>query len=162
PLLFLVLGGFAPPPAGQRGPPAAASPVAAPEPRAAPLLYRQMCQRCHDTDGSGARTRGLMAIPDFRSPGWPARRTAAQLAGSILEGKGSRMPAFSDRLSPAEADDLAAHVRAFVPSRTSNQAAPSEETGTAGASFAKRFRELRAEWEDLNRQFRESLLIGTP
>jgi hypothetical protein len=98
-----------------------------------------------------------MAIPDFRSPGWQDQRTSARLVGSILEGKGSRMPAFGDRLSPAEANDLAHYVRAFAPSRTSNQAVSSEVTGAVGGSFAKRFRELRAEWEDLNRQFRESL-----
>jgi mono/diheme cytochrome c family protein len=156
-LLFVGLGGFTASPAGQREPPAATSPVTAPEPRAAASLYRQFCQRCHDTDGSGAGARKLMAIPDFRRPGWQERRTAARLVGSILEGKGSRMPAFGDRLSPAEANDLADYVRAFAPSRTSNQAASAETRATVGTSFAKRFRELRAEWEDLNRQFRESL-----
>jgi mono/diheme cytochrome c family protein len=156
-LPFVVLGGFAAALAGQREPPAAGSPVTAPEPRPAPSLYRQFCQRCHDADGSGLRAGRLMAIPDFRSPGWQEKRTAERLVGSILEGKGSRMPAFGDRLSPAEANDLAGYVRAFSPSRTSNQAVSSEVTGTVGDSFAKRFRELRAEWEDLNRQFRKSL-----
>jgi mono/diheme cytochrome c family protein len=76
--------------------------------RVASINYRQYCLSCHGTDGRGAEIRsGMPAIPDFKSAAWQESRTNAQLAASILEGKGTLMPAFRGRVNAAQAQDLA-------------------------------------------------------
>lgn len=77
-------------------------------------LYRQRCARCHGEDGGGeAKRKRLPQIPDFRKPEWQASRTDAQLQTSILDGKGTAMPPFRDRLNEDQARELVAQVRAF-------------------------------------------------
>jgi hypothetical protein len=58
------------------------------------------------------------------------------------------MPAFRDRVNAAQAQDLAAYIRAFGP--------PNIPTVQPGASdFERRFRQLQEEWETLHKQLQE-------
>jgi mono/diheme cytochrome c family protein len=110
-------------------------------------LYRQNCQRCHDQDGKGARSKAEMPeIPDFTSKPWQNQRSDVDLVVSIMEGKGSHMPAFSERFAREKLQDLIAHVRSYAPraGRTATRLDP---------DFERRFRALQAEMADLRRQY---------
>jgi mono/diheme cytochrome c family protein len=64
---------------------------------------------------------------------------------SILNGKGSLMPAFHGRVSDDQARDLVAYLRALgPPQRTGNEAPASD--------FAKRFEQLQRQWNELEKQ----------
>jgi mono/diheme cytochrome c family protein len=77
-------------------------------------LYRQHCQKCHGADGTGSPARArLPRIPDFTDARWQRRRTDAQLVASVLDGRGSRMPAFSEKINEDRARELVAEVRTF-------------------------------------------------
>jgi ubiquinol-cytochrome c reductase cytochrome b subunit len=116
--------------------------------RAATALYRQYCLSCHGADGMGSEMRASMpTIPDFQSRTWQEGLNNAQLAISILDGKGTLMPAFRGRLSESGAQDLTAYVRAFGPVR---KKPPEPDAG----DFEKRFRQLQEEWDELQSQMR--------
>jgi mono/diheme cytochrome c family protein len=117
--------------------------------RAATGLYRNYCLLCHGPQGTGqAMRRSMNTIPDFTNRGWQGGVRDPQLTASILDGKGSWMPAFRGRLSPRQAQDLVAYVRAFGPARPKERPAPSGD-------FEKRFRELQDQWDELDRQMKE-------
>jgi hypothetical protein len=87
--------------------------------------------------------------PDFTSRAWQGEATVPRRAASILSGKGTLMPALSGRVGDAQAQDLAACVRAFGPVRAAAKPA-------AGASdFEMRFHELQQQWDELERQLEE-------
>jgi quinol-cytochrome oxidoreductase complex cytochrome b subunit/mono/diheme cytochrome c family protein len=134
------------PPAGQSSP---GTLEAAARTRAATGLYRQYCLICHGADGRGAEMKASMpSIPAFSSRAWQEGLSNPQLVVSILDGKGTLMPAFRGRISDEQAQDLAAYVRAFGPVRAATtEAAPSD--------FEKRFREVQDQWYELQRQFQE-------
>jgi mono/diheme cytochrome c family protein len=119
-------------------------------------LYKSNCASCHGRDGggNGLRKRGAN-IPDFTSRDWRRGRTDAQLTASILDGKGSAMPAFDGRLSRQEARALVAHLRAFAPG-AAPAAAPAAGAADPPDDFDARFRQLEVELEDLQRQFKEA------
>jgi mono/diheme cytochrome c family protein len=117
--------------------------------RVAVGLYRQFCLTCHGVDGRGQEIRRSMpAVPDFTGRSWQEGSSNAQIAVSILEGKGTLMPSFRGRLNESDAQDLTAYVRAFGPVRAQS-ARP--ETG----DFEKRFRQLQEQWDELQKQLRE-------
>ena len=58
------------------------------------------------------------------------------------------MPAFRGRVSPEQAQDLAAYVRAFGPPRAPKPEAPATD-------FEQRFRELQDQWNELQKQLRD-------
>jgi mono/diheme cytochrome c family protein len=119
--------------------------------RAATGLYRQYCLSCHGSDGRGQEIKaGMPTIPDFSGRAWQEAASNAQLAVSILDGKGTLMPAFRGRLSDSDALDLTAYIRAFGPVRT-------EPTQPGTSDFEKRFRQLQEEWDELQKQMRESM-----
>jgi ubiquinol-cytochrome c reductase cytochrome b subunit len=135
------------PPAEPR--PSASDAETAARRRAATGLYRQYCLICHGADGRGQEMKASMpAIPDFSSRTWQAGVSNAQIAVSLLDGKGTLMPAFRGRLSDSDAQDLTAYIRAFGPPRVE----PSQPGTT---DFEKRFRQLQEEWDELQRQLRE-------
>jgi ubiquinol-cytochrome c reductase cytochrome b subunit len=116
--------------------------------RAATALYRQYCLICHGTTGSGNEMRASMAaIPDFTSRSWQTNADTAQLINSILDGKGSLMPAFRGRVSEEQAKDLAAYIRAFGP-------ASSRPSDVPAGDFERRFRELQDQWNELEKQLK--------
>jgi ubiquinol-cytochrome c reductase cytochrome b subunit len=117
--------------------------------RSATGLYRQYCLTCHGADGRGQEIRTSMpTIPDFSSRSWQENISNTQIPVSILNGKGTLMPAFRGPLSNSDAQDLTAYIRAFGPAR----ATPSQP---ASGDFEKRFRQLQEEWDELQRQLRD-------
>jgi ubiquinol-cytochrome c reductase cytochrome b subunit len=135
-----------------KGPPALASSVTEASTsariRVAAGLYRQYCLICHGADGTGSQMKASMpTIPEFSSRSWQEGASYPQLAVSILEGKGTLMPAFRGRFRDEQAQDLVAYIRAFGPAEAqTGQPAPSE--------FQKRFDALQQEWETLEKQLR--------
>jgi mono/diheme cytochrome c family protein len=109
------------------------------------------CARCHGEDGKGRRERdSLSEIPDFSNHKWQTSRTDAQLLVSILDGKGKHMPGYRGKLSENEARDMVAQVRDFDPAQAVRQVAD-----PPGDDFARRFKELQDELEELKKRFRE-------
>jgi mono/diheme cytochrome c family protein len=144
-----------PAPAADPGAPRPASPdPPPPDPKELSIregrrLYQRSCAMCHGADGTGGAARdSLPAIPDFTVPSWHERRSDPQLVLSILDGKGSGMPTFRDKLAREQVRGLVTFVRAFGPPATAH-AAPA-----APDEFEARFRQLTAEFEDLRRQMR--------
>jgi len=86
-------------------------------------LYGQYCLACHGTDGKATAMRAQMPrIPDFSSRGFQDGLSNQQLVASILDGKGTLMPAYRGRVSDQQAQDLTAYVRTFGPAQnTDNQ-----------------------------------------
>ena len=75
-------------------------------PRAEPGrgVFQRLCVACHGADGRANAMRASMPwLPDFAAPEWHSRRDDAQLAISILEGKGTSMPAFVGKLGEDQA-----------------------------------------------------------
>jgi mono/diheme cytochrome c family protein len=117
--------------------------------RIASGLYRQYCLICHGADGRGLELKGSMPeIPDLTSRAWQAEQTNSQLAVSILEGKGTLMPAFRGRVNEDDAQSLVAYVRAFAPQQRI-------AVGEPGSDFESRFRQLEQQWDELQRQLSE-------
>jgi mono/diheme cytochrome c family protein len=147
-------------PAGPPRSPAAALPEIAPgdEPRLAPTadiaarirvgagIFRQYCIVCHGADGTGSLLRAPMPpIPDFTNSTWQIQHTDPGLVVSILDGKGSLMPANRGRITDAQARDLVAYLRSFGP-RTLRKKGPASES-----EFEKSFRELEQRWNELEK-----------
>jgi len=110
-------------------------------------LFRMNCAVCHGPDGKGvAQVRiAMAALPDFTSRAFQSSRDSAQLSISILDGKGTLMPPWRSKLTPDQARDLVSYVRNFGPADLlANEAAPSE--------FGNRYRSLKKQWDDLERQ----------
>jgi mono/diheme cytochrome c family protein len=122
--------------------------------RAARRLYGRRCASCHEDDGTGGALRQTVPqVPNFTSHAWHARRSDAQLVVSILQGKGSRMPAFHGKIGEDTAQDLVSLLRTFDPSYDP-AAARRQPLGTE--EFERRLRQLDAEMEELKRQFRDA------
>ena len=110
-------------------------------------LFQRSCAKCHGADGRGNALRvQFPRIPDFASSNWQKGRIDAQLTASILEGKGTAMPAFGGKLGEAQVRELVTYLRSF---------APAESRSISGTSdFYRRYLELRKEMDDLERQYR--------
>lgn len=116
----------------------------------APALFAQRCARCHDDDGTGnTLRRNMPTLPDFADLRWQQERSDAQLVVSILEGKGTRMPAFGDRLSRVEARALVGTIRALAPQQMLVISDPT------AVDFQERFRALQEDFERLRKQFHD-------
>jgi mono/diheme cytochrome c family protein len=108
-----------------------------------------MCVRCHGADGTGTETRTTSpSIPNFTDPTWQAKRTGQQLAVSILDGKGTRMPSFRGRLTDTDAQDLVAFIRTKSPT-------PSQPAESPPTDFEQRYRQLKEEFSDLQKEARK-------
>jgi mono/diheme cytochrome c family protein len=136
---------------GPKGPPTKppTTPEAAERTRVATAMYRNFCLICHGADGRGSEMKASMpTIPDFSNRSWQEKVSAPQLVASILDGKGTSMPAFRGRVSEEQSQALVANVRAFGPPPPPETAAPADD-------FEKRFREVQLQWYELQRQLRE-------
>jgi mono/diheme cytochrome c family protein/uncharacterized membrane protein len=134
-------------PAAQPSAPAAAGSAAGRE------LFHQHCVKCHGADGKGSAARSLMPeIPDFTAASWQKGRSDAQLKVSILDGKGTGMPAASGKISAEQAGNLVAHVRAFGPNTEKSGKKPQEP---ASDDFDLSFRRLEEQLHELQKQSRE-------
>jgi mono/diheme cytochrome c family protein len=95
------------------GSPAAPAPTTPPDPLAAAKAnYARHCEACHGPEGVG----GLVKVEDkqikvasLKSPS-AIKHTDEQLARMITNGE-EAMPAFKDKLTPAEIADLVKFVR---------------------------------------------------
>ncbi len=113
-------------------------------------IFRQYCIVCHGTDGTGTAMRpALPPIPDFRSPTFHAERSDAQLVVSILDGKGTLMPANRGRVTDVQAADLAAYVRAFGPK------AFAIKPHATDTDFDKAYRQLEEQWKELQKELQK-------
>ncbi len=76
-------------------------------------IFRAYCLACHNVDGKGAIVRpGMPDIPDFTLASWQAKKKDDELSKSILGG-GKFMPSMKDKLTAADADQMAKFVRQF-------------------------------------------------
>jgi mono/diheme cytochrome c family protein len=117
-------------------------------------LYGQHCMKCHGDDGSGKAARAIEpSIPNFTAADWQAKRPDKGLLDSILDGKGETMPPYRKKVTEEEARALVSHVRAFAPVK--KNAIPKKADGLASDEFEQRFCQLKAELEELQRQFRQ-------
>ena len=145
-----------PPPGRAADPPVSTRPVssaaAAPRPdredarlREGSRTFQRACALCHGGDGRGATMRdALPRIPDFTAHAWQESRTDPRLVASVLDGRGTGMPPFQDRLSGDQVRDLVAFVRSFDPSAM-------RTVRTGQDDFDARFRRLATEFEALMR-----------
>lgn len=115
--------------------------------RAGAVIFREYCIICHGPDGAGSGMRGqLPSLPDFRSAAFQTDHSDPQLLISILDGKGSLMPANRGRVTEAQASDLVAYVRSFGPPVLSSPQGPSD--------FRQRFDALQDQLDALERQLK--------
>jgi mono/diheme cytochrome c family protein len=111
-------------------------------------LFQRFCAKCHGSDGRGAIMRdSLPRIPDFSNPRWQTAHSDAQLVVSVLDGKGTEMPAFRGKLAREQARAVVAAVRRF-------SSAGSRPDVAAPSDFESQFRALVAEFERLREQSR--------
>jgi mono/diheme cytochrome c family protein len=119
-------------------------------------LFQRFCAKCHGGDGMGAIMRdSLPRIPDFRNARWQAAHSDAQLLVSVLNGKGTEMPAFRGKLAREQARAVVAVVRGF------SSAGPRPAVAAA-SDFEEQFRALVAEFERLREQRRALAAGGQP
>ena len=125
------------------------SPEVANRLRAASVLFRQYCIVCHGVDGEGAAAMrpALRTLPDFSKPAFRDQHSDPQMLISILDGKGTLMPANRGRISEPQARDLVAYIRAFAPPGAAAAALPTNE-------FQQQFEQLQRQWEALERDIR--------
>ncbi len=98
-----------------RTPPPGAVPYGEPRPAEdAGRLFARHCATCHGADGSGqsyvAAQPGMPTVSDLRTNPAPA----AQKYRSLTEGRGA-MPAFGQRLTPAEQNALHRYILSLTP-----------------------------------------------
>lgn len=78
--------------------------------QAGAALYKKDCAMCHGPDGTGNSPMGKkMGVRDLKSPE-VQKQTDAQLTEVITKGK-AKMPAYGEKLKPAEIKDLVAYIR---------------------------------------------------
>jgi mono/diheme cytochrome c family protein len=79
----------------------------------AAALFDSKCSKCHGKDGRAKTLAGkLKHARNLADPDWQESVTDERIFNSISNGKGG-MPAFGKKLSEAEINMLAAHVRTF-------------------------------------------------
>ena len=82
--------------------------LAAPQDQTGQTLFKRNCATCHSQNGTPTAVGKSLNAPDLGSA--PVQdQTNAQLQQIISSGK-DNMPAFKDKLSPAEIDSLVAYV----------------------------------------------------
>jgi mono/diheme cytochrome c family protein len=117
--------------------------------RAGSVIFSQFCFVCHGADGTGRAVRSSMKdIPDFTNAEWQKGKKDAQLLVSILEGKGTLMPANNSRITRDQARDLVAFVRSFGPVRPVDKM-------TTDSDFEKAFRRLQQQYEQLEQALKK-------
>jgi mono/diheme cytochrome c family protein len=115
-------------------------------------IFRQYCIVCHGPDGTGKIIRAaLPPIPDFTNPAFQRERSDAQLRVSILDGKGTLMPANRGRITPDQAVDLVAFVRAFGPKEFTTASRPGAPAA-ADSDFEKAYRQLEQQLSELHKE----------
>ena len=93
-------------------------------------------------------------IPDFTTELFHRQHTDAQIRVSILEGKGTLMPANRGRITEEQARDLAPYIRSFGP------ASLAIKPGTSDKEFDKAVKDLEKQLDDLHKEMQK--LKGKP
>ena len=103
-------------------------------------LFQKHCVKCHGADGTGSQARDrLPEIPDFTSQTWQEKRSDAQLQAAILDGKGTFMPPFSNKLDNEKVKCLTELVRAYAAKSAENFSEQTTSPQTAAVvSFGSR------------------------
>jgi mono/diheme cytochrome c family protein len=110
-------------------------------------IFKQYCFVCHGLDGTGTSMRPtLPPIPNFTSPAFHKEHTDAQLQVSILEGKGTLMPANRGRVTEEQVLGLVAYIRTFGPAARS----PTTKLQPSDTELDK----LRDKWHALNEELK--------
>jgi hypothetical protein len=94
-------------------------------------------------------------MPDFTRPRWQASRGDARLKVSILEGRGTHMPPFRDKLTDEAAGALVAHIRQIPEKLEPAREGPQDDFATRFAQLEKEFRELQRQFYETRRQSRD-------
>jgi cytochrome c oxidase cbb3-type subunit 3 len=78
-------------------------------------LFASSCARCHGSEGTGGLpvSAGGPSPRNFHERAFQSERTDQQIKLTIVNGKGTAMPAFGPAFSDAQLDALVAHVRSF-------------------------------------------------
>ena len=126
------------------------------QPEKAAALFARYCERCHGADGKGGKFEGT---PNFTNAAWHGKRTDFQLQASILEGRGTDMPAFRQRLDESQAKALVAHIRTFAPKEAGTG---KEAMALAATDIEKALAKLQKEFDSLRQQFKELSDAKTP
>ena len=83
------------------------------------LFTKAKCVTCHGEDGRGDTEKGRkLEVPDFSSAKWSEETTDKEMTETIENGVKDKagkllMPAFKEKLSPADVRALVALVRSF-------------------------------------------------
>jgi mono/diheme cytochrome c family protein len=114
-------------------------------------IFQQYCIVCHGPDGTGSIMRPRMPpIPDFTSAAFQNSHSDARIQISILDGKGTLMPANRGRVTDEQAADLMVYLRAFGPkTATAARVQPSD------TEFDKEFHRLEDQWNALENQLQK-------
>jgi mono/diheme cytochrome c family protein len=81
----------------------------------APGLFAENCAGCHGQDGRAKTLHGRLAgAQNFTDAKWHGDTSNDDIIHAIKTGH-EKMPAFQDKLSPAEIEALAAYVQTFKP-----------------------------------------------
>lgn len=82
--------------------------------------YKKHCRKCHGWDGRGQTRMGKkLAVRDYTAAAWQSEvsdervRTAMQAGWLDPENPKRKMPAFADRITPAQLEALLKVVRSF-------------------------------------------------
>jgi len=96
--------------------PAAAEPAASEAPGDAADLFGHKCQFCHGEDGRGQTRKGkALKASNFTSARWQKHTTDDEIVSAITAGiPKKKMPAFGQKLTPAQIASLVPYLRAFA------------------------------------------------
>jgi mono/diheme cytochrome c family protein len=84
-----------------------------------PELFGSSCSRCHGASGGGGMPSflGGPAPRNFQDHEFQLSRTDEQLKMTIVNGKGSGMPAFGKAFDDAQLSALVGQIRSFDPNK---------------------------------------------
>ncbi len=117
--------------------------------RMAAFIYQHNCINCHGPDGTGSIMRPtLPEIPNFTNAKFHQTHSNVQLVETILRGK-NKMPAGGGQpVTPEQAENLVAYVRAFAP-----KGVVIPDTGLSDTDFDKAYKRLLEQYKELQKQF---------
>jgi mono/diheme cytochrome c family protein len=118
--------------------------------RAGSVIFNQFCLVCHGADATGRLMRPAMPpIPDFTNPEWHRSKQDSELLVSIMEGRGTFMPANNMRITRDQAKDLVALVRSFGGISAALQAP------TTNVEFEQSMRRLQQQYDQLEGELKK-------
>lgn len=110
-------------------------------------IYGTFCFACHDTTGKGNPAFRMTSpeLPDFTETAWQESRSDADLAQSILQGKGKLMLPMKEKLGSVDVKQVVALVRGFkggkqvIPLESSQVAIATDARGDHGAIIFRQY-----------------------